>query len=50
MIGTEVHIFGNESVLRLEKNSEVRIILRSHAEIVIYMQKLWYNSTLFDVY
>jgi hypothetical protein len=40
MIGTEVHILGNESVLRLEKNSEVRIILRSHSEIIIYIQKI----------
>ena len=40
MVGTEVHIVARESVLRLEKHKEIRLIQRFDREIVICLQKL----------
>jgi len=40
MVGTEVHIVSHESVFRLEKNKEIRLIQRCNREIVICLQKL----------
>jgi hypothetical protein len=40
MKGTEVLILGRESALRLEKNTEIRVIMRSAGEILVGLQKL----------
>ena len=40
MIGTDVHLAGRENVLRLEKNSQIRIIERVEREIAFCVQKL----------
>jgi hypothetical protein len=40
MVGTEVQVVGRESVLRLEKNRELRLIQRANRELVICLQKL----------
>jgi len=42
MVGTEVLMVDQESVLRLEKGSELRIIQRVNREMVVCLQKLWF--------
>ena len=40
MVGTDVFVLPQESVMRFEKNSEIRVIMRNQCELVLSLQKL----------